>query len=307
VKGFALSIFFCLSLNALASGQQRKIVFERRDNVWVANLDGTAAKKIANGSWPDISPDGTRLAFNTNENEIFRPGRPPAPPIRHIAVADLATGNLTILKEIPSDNCFGPVWSPDGSKLAFQIMTGEQWRLGIINADASGFHLIKDASVKDDPLYELGTFWAPAWARDGKSIFCHDFHNLYQIDLDGNVKEKWELSKPRSDENPSSNSRLSVSPEGRTLLVTLNVKDTGRGLWVHQRGVFTFDLETSIMTRVSGEADSVSDAYWVTKDEFLCVTEKANEKESSLYRMSIYGKRRKLPVKHARWPSVSGP
>jgi hypothetical protein len=58
---------------------------------------------------------------------------------------------------------------------------------------------------------------------------------------------------------------------------------------------------------VSGEPDSVSDAYWLTRDEFLCVIEKGNEKESSLYRVSIDGKTRKLPVKHARWPSVSGP
>jgi TolB protein len=191
VKRFALPIFFCLSVSVLAAGQQRKIAFERGKNVWVANLDGTAARKIAKGSWPDISPDGTHLAFNTNENEIFQPGQPPAQPTRHIAVADLATGKLTILKKIPSDNCFGPVWSPDGTKLAFEILIKDQWHVGWVNADGSDFHLVKDIKRRTDtPARPVDTVWAPAWARDGESIFCHDFHNVYQIDLDGNVKKK---------------------------------------------------------------------------------------------------------------------
>jgi hypothetical protein len=36
--------------------------------VWIANLDGTGEKKIADGIFPAISPDGTRVAFNTTEN-----------------------------------------------------------------------------------------------------------------------------------------------------------------------------------------------------------------------------------------------
>jgi TolB protein len=43
------------------------IAFERADNVWVANLDGSGGRKSAKGSAPDISPDGQRLAFNTDE------------------------------------------------------------------------------------------------------------------------------------------------------------------------------------------------------------------------------------------------
>jgi hypothetical protein len=42
-------------------------------------------------------------------------------------------------------------------------------------------------------------FGAPEWARDGKSIFCHDLDNIYQIDLDGNVLKKLELSKILTD------------------------------------------------------------------------------------------------------------
>ncbi len=45
----------------------RHIAFERDQAVWIANLDGTGEKKIADGIFPAISPDGTRVAFNTTE------------------------------------------------------------------------------------------------------------------------------------------------------------------------------------------------------------------------------------------------
>src|SRR2546425_988565 len=61
----ALSIFFGLTLITLAAAAERKIAFCRGDEVWVANVDGAGAKKICSGVWPNISPDGTQVAFNT--------------------------------------------------------------------------------------------------------------------------------------------------------------------------------------------------------------------------------------------------
>src|SRR5438445_11662145 len=47
----------------------RHIAFERDQAVWIANLDGTGEKKIADGIFPAISPDGTRVAFNTKKKK----------------------------------------------------------------------------------------------------------------------------------------------------------------------------------------------------------------------------------------------
>ena len=43
------------------------IAFERNNAVYIANLDGMNEKKIADGIFPVISPDATRVAFNTVE------------------------------------------------------------------------------------------------------------------------------------------------------------------------------------------------------------------------------------------------
>jgi TolB protein len=298
MKRLAICISLFLTLSGLASGAQRKIAFERGDNVWIANLDGTDAKKVAAGSLPNISPDATRLAFNTSEDSKTRPG-----PERHIAIADLASGKVTVLKDIPSDNCFGPVWSPDGNKIAFFIMADKEWHLGLVNADGSGFRFVKNAGLKSD------AFGEPTWSADGKSIFCHDLDNLYHVDLDGNVLKKWALSKVLTEAGMSGNNRLSVSPDGKTLLMDVDLgAEHERKNWDGpQPAVYVFDFDTEKTSRVTAKDDFVWDPYWVTTDEFLCVIQKEHENEPSLYRMSIRGNNARLLAKHARTPSVSAP
>ena len=298
MKRVAICISLFLTVAGLASGAQQKIAFERGENVWIANLDGSDAKKIAAGSLPNISPDATRLAFNTNEDSKTRPG-----PERHIAITALASGKVIVLKDIPSDNCFGPVWSPDGNKIAFSIMAEKEWHLGIVNADGSGFRFVKNAQLKSD------AFGAPTWARDGKSIFCHDLDNLYHIDLDGNVLKKWALSKLLTEAGMSGNDRLSVSPDGKTLLMNVDlVAEHERKNWDGpQPAVYVFDFDTEKTSRVTAKDDFVWDPYWVTNDEFLCVIQKEHENEPSLYRMSLDGKNPKVIVKRARTPSVTAP
>ena len=298
MKPLTLTIFLCVAFSALNHAAERKIAYEHRDNVFVADIDGTHQKKIATGALPEISPDSTRVAFNTSEDSKTRPG-----PERHIAIADLGTGKVTILKEIPSDNCFGPVWSPDGSKLAFSIMAEKAWQLGLVNADGSGFHFVKNAELKSE------AFGAPEWARDGKSIFCHDLDNIYQIDLDGNVLKKWELSKILTDAGMNGGDRLSVSPDGKALLMDVDCgAEHERKNWDGpQPAIEKFDLASKKAVRITGKNDFIWDPFWLSNDDFLCILQKENENEPSVYRMSLNGKHAKLLVKHARTPSVSAP
>src|SRR5436190_1617123 len=298
MKRLAIWISLLLTFAAPTFGAQRKIAFERGENVWVANLDGSAAKKIAAGSLPNIWPDATRLAFNTSEDSKTRPG-----PERHIAITDLASGKVTVLKDIPSDNCFGPVWSPDGNKIAFSIMAEKEWHLGIVNADGSGFRFVKNAALKND------AFGAPEWARDGKSIFCHDLDNIYQIDLDGNVLKKWALSKLLTDVSMNGGDRLSVSPDGKVLLMDVDCgSEHERRNWDGpQPAIEKFDVAGEKAVRVTGKDDFVWEPFWLSNDEFLCIMQKEKENEASIYRMSLDGKNAKLLVKHARTPSASAP
>ena len=285
-----------LLTTAIVLAGPRKMAFERGNGIWVANIDGTSAKKIAAGALPDISPDGARVAFNTEGDAKNRPG-----PERHIAIADVATGKVTMLKDVPSDNCFGPVWSRDGKQLAFMIMADKKWQLGLVNADGSGFRLVKNPELNSDGLGGL------EWSRDGKLIFCHDLNNLYQLDPDGNTTNKWELAKILTDASMNSGDKLSVSPDGKSLLMDVDCgAEHERKNWDGQQpAIEKFELAAEKAVRVTGKNDFVWEPFWLSDSELLCIMQKENEREPSIYRMSIDGKNAKLLVKHARTPSVS--
>jgi TolB protein len=58
-------IFLCVTFSSYVNATERKIAYEREEKIFVADVDGTHSNKVADGALPEISPDGTRIAFNT--------------------------------------------------------------------------------------------------------------------------------------------------------------------------------------------------------------------------------------------------
>jgi len=100
---------------------------------------------------------------------------------------------------------------------------------------------------------------------------------------------------------------LSVSPDGKTLLMDVDLgAEHERKNWDGpQPAIYGFDLSAEKATRVTGKNDFVWEPFWLSDSEFLCVMQKENENQPSLYRMSLDGKNAKLLAKHARTPSAS--
>src|SRR6059036_2264817 len=110
-------VAFVLAAFAPLAFCDRHIAFERDQAVWIANLDGTGEKKIADGIFPAISPDGTRVAFNTTEKTSDTTY------VRHMAVVEVATGKVNVFKEVPSENSYYPSWTTDGKTNPFHHAT----------------------------------------------------------------------------------------------------------------------------------------------------------------------------------------
>jgi TolB protein len=131
------------SLSATAFPGDRPIAFERNHAVWIANLDGTDAKKIADGIFPAISPDGTQVAFNTVEKTSDTTY------IRRIAITEIASGKTRVFKDVPSDNGYYPTWSSDGKRILFTLRQSEVWELSLINSDGTDFRVLKKGAQNE--------------------------------------------------------------------------------------------------------------------------------------------------------------
>ncbi|MFN2542092.1 MAG: TolB family protein, partial [Chthoniobacterales bacterium] len=175
-----LSLVFLLAAAGMAAGE-RQIAFERDQGVWLANLDGTSERKIANGILPAIAPDGSRVAFVAVEPSGTAW-------IRRIALVEAAGGKISVLANLPSDSAYYPVWSPEGKRLALLLRQKESWILASVAPDGSDFRVVKKAVAN-------GAFYSPSWARDQGSIFCHDITNIHQVSLDGQILNTWNIDR----------------------------------------------------------------------------------------------------------------
>jgi TolB protein len=202
---------------------------------------------------------------------------------------------------MPSDNCFGPVWSPNGSQILFEIFVDNHWRLGLVNADGGGFQFFKT------PFREQG--WSsPCWAPDAKSIYCQDLENICRFGLDGELLAKWEVSKTIPKGDMDSSKRLSVSGDGQKLLIDLNMdEDVTLKDWEGPPpAIWILDIASGKATRLTPKKSYASDSCWLSDSEILVVDAQKDAKVSSIYRVSISDGASRLVIKNAFNPSVSG-
>jgi WD40-like Beta Propeller Repeat len=123
----------------------------------VANADGTGARDIAHGEAPSLSPDGTRLAYDTFDKI-------------HVVAAD-GTGNRVIAAGSQ------PVWSPDGSRIAFD---SAKHRLSTVRPDGSDVRTLPTGDVYGSAS------WSPdsrrlAFPSEGVMVIDADGHNLTRL------------------------------------------------------------------------------------------------------------------------------
>jgi TolB protein len=290
------NVAFFMAGVAFANAADRHIAFERDDAVWIANLDGTGQKKIADGIFPAISPDGTRVAFNTVEKDGTSY-------IRHMAVVEIATGKVTVFKDVPSTNSYYPTWSGDGKRILFTLRQNDLWDVGLINADGTDFRVLRKG-VEGEV-----TWYSPVWARDAKSLFCQDMTNIYRLGLDGAVTGQWKIEKVISNGDMSGDGRIDVSPDGKRLLLSIEMgEESERKDWDGPLpALWSFDLVSERSVRLTPSKLFGWDGVWMDNDNILFLSSAAGEKEDSIYRMSIDGKNLKLLIRNARFPSISAP
>ncbi|HEX4201798.1 MAG TPA: hypothetical protein VHY59_09795 [Chthoniobacterales bacterium] len=279
-----------LTSSVLAAESSRRLCFSRDQGVWISNLDGTSARKIVAGDDPAISPDGVRVAYT-------EPGKRSN---RHIALIEIASGKKTVFRNLPSDNAYGPIWSPDGERLLFQIFIGAHWRIGLIGVDGSQFQFVQEPPGAGQDV------WSPAWAMDGKTIYIQDMTNIYQVDLAGKVLAQWKISDALTGADMNSNNRIEPAIDGKSFLVDADLNEEGdiKSWDGPPPAVFLFDTTTGKARRVSKVY--AWDPCWLDAQVYL-FTSTVDGRHFGIYKASLTGEKPQLVLSNAASVSVSSP
>ncbi|QLZ70459.1 Protein TolB [Legionella sp. PC1000] len=273
-------------LYCIATQAQPLLAFERDGSIWTAKMDGSDAQKITEGSIPEISPDGKYIAYNV----VNKSGS------RYLAIIELKSGKVQQLKNIPSANSFNPVWSPDGNKLLFNTFINHNWHLALIHADGSGYYLIKNTQNE----------YSPTWAKDGASFFSQDLDAIYWMDFKGNLIKKWIIHEIIPQGSMSSASRLHISPDGKTLIMDVDMKEAILKNWNEPPpALWTLNLESGETTRITPKGIPAWSPFWINSEEFIFLTQRINEKTPGLYRGSLKSPSKVRLLKNVQTPSVS--
>ncbi|MDQ5870973.1 MAG: serine/threonine-protein kinase [Acidobacteriota bacterium] len=147
-------------------------------------------------SYPRLSPDGTRLALQKCAGESCK-----------IFLYDLHRNVLSPFTSEPG-RFFSPVWSPDGSRLAYSGLTTGNPTLYVKNTDGSG----QPVRLTDAAMAEFPNSWSP----DGRTLVYVGVtggqrlnRDIWFVSLDGKRNARpWF-------ESPHNENAASFSPDGR--------------------------------------------------------------------------------------------
>jgi Tol biopolymer transport system component len=196
---------FAVSANGTLTYVAGAAATARRTVVWVDRQGREEETNVPPRAYAyaRLSPDGGRVALDIRDDQ------------NDIWTWDLTRKTLTRLTFNPGINR-APVWTPDGTRLAFSMAGTGAEPVFIQAADGSG------APTRVTP--EKGTFMPVSFTPDGKQLLVHPSaaapYDLQIVDIEAKTAPTPLLAEPHSESNGV------VSPDGRWLAYQSN--ESGR-------------------------------------------------------------------------------
>jgi hypothetical protein len=150
--------------------------------IYFVNADGSHRVALPAGAgsstWPSWSPDGTRIAYATADvpTEDTRTDTTQPHRVIHSSIYTVRLDGSS-RKRIAADGV-APVWSPDGTKIAYRGACG---RTRLVTP--TGSDITPGGSA--GPCAGIGLVGWPAWSPDGTRLAIATSHGIYLIDPDG--------------------------------------------------------------------------------------------------------------------------
>jgi len=163
----------------------------------------------ASDAYPDLSPDGLRIAFTRTDRSAER-----------IYVAPASGGSPTLLTESPGAV---PRWSPDGKSIVFAANRGYYGGIFVVNADGSNLRRLTTAGG--------WPVWWPGGAQVGFIVIGRNGDQEIQVVPVAGGSSRAVTNIPFS----GSNHLFDVSADGKTI-VTTNAVHVSDEIWLLEPG-----------------------------------------------------------------------
>ena len=220
--------------------------------IWTMKQNGTKPRQVTHfgafAIFPDFSPDGSKIAFT---------GFVGAPQNDQIYVVNATTGlGLQQLTTCPTlvPDCFSdyPIWSPDGSRIAFTHGDGfdpddnpVNEQVWVMNADGSNPHALTSGVDPKDQV--------PDWSPDGSRIVYASgqfgSEGIWTMNADGSNQRQLTGCGP-ADPAPcqaGDDWGTAWSPDGSKIAFLRDLT----GLGISDRPVFVMNADGSNPTRIT--------------------------------------------------------
>lgn len=160
------------ALHELPAGLGGQIAYaqlnDEHQQLFIANLDGSGVIAFGPGAFPNLSPDGQQVVYIGLDEGTH--------------VLNLASGVDRLLPNSlhPGVHDVWPMWSPDGSQIAFYRVTGSHdMDLYVMDADGSSLR-----ALTSGPEVEI----LINWSRDGTGLYYRTIragsHSVRLLDLE---------------------------------------------------------------------------------------------------------------------------
>ncbi|MBP6004617.1 MAG: serine/threonine-protein kinase [Pyrinomonadaceae bacterium] len=219
-----------------AAGDGTSIIFssaKEESNLWRVDVldsqESPVLRDLNSKLWPSISPDGERIVFQSVKNmsrgnNLFSSS---------ILVKPLKSGQTADNPTSIAENGMLPVWSPDGSTIAFVRKIGNVYELVSVSPNggsekvlASGGMAGISYSVSPYNVVQTGAFaWNPDSVRIAYAAVRDGVSNLFVV----NRKDGTEESLTQNADPQLSMSSPSWSPDGNTVAVVTQKKSNEPG------------------------------------------------------------------------------